>query len=80
MTGVPPSQPPPHERTTRNVSNAASSKPSTQAALRRNLNKVLLDHWSFLIGEIVLESCIIRVLTRIYLTLSFDVTAGKTRW
>ncbi len=62
------------------MSNAASSKPSTQAALRRNLNKVFLDHWSFLIGEIVLESCIIRVLTRIYLTPSFDVTAGKTRW
>ena len=40
--------------------------------MRRNLNKVFPDHWSFLIGEIALYSFIVLLLTGIYLTLFFD--------
>ena len=40
--------------------------------LRRLLNKVFPDHWSFLLGEIALFSFIILLLTGTFLTLFFD--------
>ncbi|HEX5542322.1 MAG TPA: cytochrome bc complex cytochrome b subunit [Micromonospora sp.] len=40
--------------------------------LRRLLNKVFPDHWSFLLGEIALFSFIILVLTGVFLTFFFD--------
>src|SRR3982751_1451637 len=40
--------------------------------LRRLLNKVFPDHWSFLLGEIALFSFIILLLTGVFLTLFFD--------
>jgi ubiquinol-cytochrome c reductase cytochrome b subunit len=40
--------------------------------LRRTLNKVFPDHWSFLLGEIALYSFIILLLTGTYLTFFFD--------
>ncbi len=39
--------------------------------LKRNLNKVFPDHWSFMLGEIVLYSFIVVLLSGIYLTLFF---------
>ncbi|MGB7983016.1 MAG: ubiquinol-cytochrome c reductase cytochrome b subunit [Candidatus Nanopelagicales bacterium] len=39
--------------------------------LRRSLNKVFPDHWSFMLGEIALYSFIIILLTGVYLTLWF---------
>ncbi|HYO17879.1 MAG TPA: ubiquinol-cytochrome c reductase cytochrome b subunit [Dermatophilaceae bacterium] len=39
--------------------------------LRRQLNKVFPDHWSFMLGEIALYSFIIILLTGVYLTLWF---------
>src|SRR3712207_181912 len=42
--------------------------------LRRTLNKVFPDHWSFLLGEIALYSFIILLLTGTYLTLFFDAS------
>ena len=42
------------------------------AWLRRTLNKVFPDHWSFLLGEIALYSFIILLLTGTYLTFFFD--------
>ena len=40
--------------------------------LRKNLAKVFPDHWSFLLGEIALFSCIVLLLTGVFLTLFFD--------
>ena len=40
--------------------------------VRRSLNKVFPDHWSFMLGEIALYSFIVLLLTGTYLTLFFD--------
>ncbi|HTJ32653.1 MAG TPA: cytochrome b, partial [Dactylosporangium sp.] len=40
--------------------------------LRRLLNKVFPDHWSFLLGEIALYSFIVLLLSGIFLALFFD--------
>jgi ubiquinol-cytochrome c reductase cytochrome b subunit len=40
--------------------------------LRRTLNKVFPDHWSFLLGEIALYSFIVLLLSGTYLTFFFD--------
>jgi len=42
--------------------------------LRRTLNKVYPEHWSFLLGEIALYSFVVLLLTGTYLTLFFDAT------
>lgn len=56
----------------RKANRAIDERFGTQAAIRRNLNKVFPDHWSFMIGEIALYSFVILLLTGIYLTLFFD--------
>ncbi|WFE29518.1 ubiquinol-cytochrome c reductase cytochrome b subunit [Solwaraspora sp. WMMD791] len=40
--------------------------------LRKLLNKVFPDHWSFLLGEIALFSFVVVLLTGVYLTFFFD--------
>ncbi len=50
------------------------------APLRKNLNKVFPDHWSFMMGEIALYSFIILVLTGIYLTFFFDASMAEVRY
>jgi ubiquinol-cytochrome c reductase cytochrome b subunit len=42
--------------------------------LRRTLNKVFPDHWSFLLGEIALYCFVILLVSGTYLTLFFDAT------
>src|SRR4028118_2028613 len=42
--------------------------------LRRTLNKVFPDHWSFLLGEIALYSFVILLLTGTYLTFFFQAS------
>jgi ubiquinol-cytochrome c reductase cytochrome b subunit len=42
--------------------------------LRRTLNKVFPDHWSFLLGEIALYAFIILLLSGTYLTFFFDAS------
>ncbi|WP_261565823.1 cytochrome bc1 complex cytochrome b subunit [Frankia gtarii] len=56
----------------RKANRAIDERFGTQPGLRRNLNKVFPDHWSFMIGEIALYSFIVLLLTGIYLTLFFD--------
>jgi ubiquinol-cytochrome c reductase cytochrome b subunit len=43
--------------------------------LRRSMNKVFPDHWSFLLGEIALYSFVILLLTGVYLTLFFHASS-----
>ena len=42
--------------------------------LRRLLNKVFPDHWSFLLGEIALYSFLVLLLSGTYLTFFFDAS------
>ena len=48
--------------------------------VRRLLNKVFPDHWSFLLGEISLYSFIILLLTGTFLTLFFDPSMTEVRY
>ena len=44
---------------------------SSNKWLKRNLNKVFPDHWSFMLGEVALYSFIVVLLSGVYLTLFF---------
>jgi ubiquinol-cytochrome c reductase cytochrome b subunit len=44
--------------------------------LKRSMNKVFPDHWSFLLGEIALYSFVILLLTGVYLTLFFHASSN----
>src|SRR4051794_20830921 len=48
--------------------------------LRRLLNKVFPDHWSFLLGEIALFSFIVLLLTGTFLTLFFDPSMTEVKY
>jgi quinol---cytochrome-c reductase cytochrome b subunit len=48
--------------------------------LRRAVNKVFPDHWSFLLGEIALYSFIVLLLTGTFLTLFFDPSMEEVRY
>jgi ubiquinol-cytochrome c reductase cytochrome b subunit len=45
--------------------------------LRKSMNKVFPDHWSFLLGEIAMYSLIILLLTGVYLTLFFHASSEQ---
>ncbi len=45
--------------------------------VRRSLNKVFPDHWSFMLGEIALYSFIILLLTGTYLTFFYDASTRE---
>jgi len=45
--------------------------------LRRSLNKVFPDHWSFMLGEIALYSFVILLLTGTYLTFFYDASTRE---
>jgi len=44
---------------------------------RTALGKVIPDHWSFLIGEIVLYSFVVLIVTGVYLTFFFDPSSSE---
>ncbi|HEV7204328.1 MAG TPA: cytochrome bc complex cytochrome b subunit [Jatrophihabitans sp.] len=46
--------------------------------MRKQLNKVFPDHWSFMMGEIALYSFVILLLTGTYLTFFFDPSMTET--
>src|SRR3978361_260507 len=46
--------------------------------IRKQLNKVFPDHWSFMLGEIALYSFIILLLTGTYLSFFFDSSMSET--
>jgi len=45
--------------------------------LRKSMNKVFPDHWSFLLGEIAMYSLILLLLTGVYLTLFFHASSSE---
>ncbi len=48
--------------------------------LRRMLNKVYPDHWSFMLGEVALYSFVVLLLTGTFLTLFFDPSMEEVRY
>ena len=48
--------------------------------MRKQLNKVFPDHWSFMMGEIALYSFVILLLTGTYLTFFFDPSMAETTY
>ena len=54
------------------VANYVDERTGAAKWMKKNLTKVFPDHWSFLLGEIVLYSFIILLLSGTYLTFWFD--------
>jgi ubiquinol-cytochrome c reductase cytochrome b subunit len=62
---------PPAEVATRKVLRTADDTLGSANFLKRSMDKVFPDHWSFMLGEIALYSFVILLLTGVYLTLFF---------
>jgi ubiquinol-cytochrome c reductase cytochrome b subunit len=50
------------------------------AGIRRQINKVFPTHWSFMLGEIALNSFIVLLLSGTYLTLFFDPSMEEVKY
>lgn len=51
---------------------AADDRLGSASFFKRNLNKVFPDHWAFMLGEIVLYSFVLLVLTGVFLTFFYE--------
>lgn len=60
------------ERIAGTVANYVDERTGAAKWMKKNLTKVFPDHWSFLLGEIVLYSFVILLLSGTYLTFWFD--------
>ena len=60
------------ERIAGNVANYVDERTGAAAWMKKNLNKVFPDHWSFMLGEIALYSFVILLLSGTFLTFWFD--------
>jgi ubiquinol-cytochrome c reductase cytochrome b subunit len=59
------------------VGHAVDEQLTVAPWLRRTLNKVYPDHWSFLLGEIALYAFIVLLLSGTYLTFFFDASMNE---
>jgi ubiquinol-cytochrome c reductase cytochrome b subunit len=50
------------------------------AGVRKQFNKVFPAHWSFLLGEVVLYSFVVLLLSGVYLSLFFDPSMAEIRY
>jgi ubiquinol-cytochrome c reductase cytochrome b subunit len=60
------------ERVAGNVANYVDERTGGAAWMKKNLQKVFPDHWSFMLGEIALYSFVILLLSGTFLTFWFD--------
>ncbi|HVA60023.1 MAG TPA: cytochrome bc complex cytochrome b subunit [Mycobacteriales bacterium] len=67
----------PAETATRKTLRVVDDRFGSANFLRRNLNKVFPDHWSFMLGEIALYSFVILLLTGTYLSLFFRASSQE---
>ncbi|MFM1917495.1 MAG: hypothetical protein RJB01_1010 [Actinomycetota bacterium] len=65
-------KPAPVEKVGGGVATYLDQRLGSNKFLARNLGKVFPEHWSFMLGEIVLYSFIVVLLTGVYLTLFFN--------
>src|SRR3954447_17169127 len=61
-----------NKRTRGTIGGAVNSRLGAATPLRGMLNRVFPDHWSFLLGEIVLYSFVVLVVTGTFLAVFFD--------
>ena len=54
------------------AANYADERLGTAGYLKKNLNKIFPDHWSFMLGEVALYSFVILLLSGTFLTFWFD--------
>jgi ubiquinol-cytochrome c reductase cytochrome b subunit len=54
------------------VANYVDERTGAAACMKKNLQKVFPDHWSFLLGEVALYSFVILLLSGTFLTFWFD--------
>jgi ubiquinol-cytochrome c reductase cytochrome b subunit len=64
----------PAEQSTRKVLKYVDDRMGSANFLKRSMDKVFPDHWSFMLGEIALYSFVILLLTGVYLTLFFHAS------
>ncbi len=62
------------------VSKGLDDRMASANFLRRSMNKVFPDHWSFLLGEIALYSFVILLLSGTYLTFFYDPSMTETAY
>jgi ubiquinol-cytochrome c reductase cytochrome b subunit len=62
----------------RKVSKGLDDRMASANFLRRSMNKVFPDHWSFLLGEIALYSFVVLLLSGTYLTFFYDPSMAET--
>jgi ubiquinol-cytochrome c reductase cytochrome b subunit len=62
------------------AANWVDERTTIAGPLRRGLNKVFPDHWSFEMGQIALYSFIILLLTGTYLTFFFDASMAEVKY
>jgi ubiquinol-cytochrome c reductase cytochrome b subunit len=62
------------------VASGVDDRLAAATPLRRLLNKVFPDHWSFLLGEIALYSFVVLLLTGTYLALFFDPSMAEVTY
>src|SRR6187397_485696 len=65
---------------TRRVVSGVDDRLAAATPLRRLLNKVFPDHWSFLLGEIALYSFVVLLLSGVYLALFFDPSTAEVTY
>jgi ubiquinol-cytochrome c reductase cytochrome b subunit len=71
---VPLTEGPPPERATRATLRYVDDRLGSANFLKRSMDKVFPDHWSFMLGEIALYSFVILLLSGVYLTLFFHAS------
>ena len=62
------------------VANYLDERVGSNGFLRRNLNKVFPDHWSFMLGEIAMWSFVVVLLTGVFLSLWFRPSMGVVQY
>ena len=60
------------EKMVGNTANFVDERLGAAKGVKKSLNKVFPDHWSFLLGEICLYSFVILLLSGTFLTFWFD--------
>ena len=68
------------ERVAGNVANYVDERTGAAKWLKKTLTKVFPDHWSFMLGEIVLYSFIILLLSGTFLTFWFDPSMREVEY
>ena len=68
------------ERIAGNVANYVDERTGAAKWMKKNLQKVFPDHWSFMLGEVVMYSFVILLLSGTFLTFWFDPSMKEVEY